>query len=98
MPFLYSPTVLRNFPTAYGNAPRQTGLQETRKSGHKPLHSKNSIANLINFIRNPIDNVGEIVEDWYEGNTKEERAKQQTRDETKQILYLRLCDVGVPGR
>lgn len=98
MPFLHSPTVLRSFPATYGNTSGQTDGQQTRQPGQKLLRSKSSIANLINFVRNPIDNVGEIVEDWYEGNTKEERAKQQTRDETKQILYLRLYNVGVPGR
>lgn len=49
----------------------------------------------MHFVRNPIDTVGETVEDWYEGNTKEERIKQQILEDKKQILYLRLRNVGL---
>lgn len=93
MPFLHNPAVLRNLPAGNG---RPIDLQEIQqpKQGSPP-RSTRSIAKLIDLVRNPIDNVGEVVEDWYEGNTKEERARQQKRDEAIQIWSLRLCEVGV---
>ncbi|MCJ1464310.1 hypothetical protein MMC07_002923 [Pseudocyphellaria aurata] len=84
MSFLSSSTLLQNLtlgpPVANGD----------QSAGQKSLRSKSSIANLIQFVREPIDTVGEAVENWYEGNTKEERIQQQILEDKKQILYLRL--------
>lgn len=94
MPFLHSPAVLRNLPAGHG---RPTGVQEPLqplKQG-PVVRSTRSIAKLIDFVRNPVENVGVVVESWYEGTTKEERARQQKRDEARQIWSVRLRDVSV---
>lgn len=54
------------------------------------LPSTSSIANLIHFARNPLENVGEAVENWYDGSTKEERATRQGVADRKQLLYLKM--------
>lgn len=77
---------------AKGSAPADSDGKHA--SGQKPLRSYQSLANLLEFVRNPVENVGEAVENWYEGNTKEDRKRRQNREERKQILYLRLHDVG----
>jgi hypothetical protein len=98
MPFLQSPAVLRNWSACHASKLRPTDSQDTQHAKQESLlPSTRSIASLINLVRNPVENVGEIVENWYEGNTKEERAKQQARDEIKQLWYLRLWNVWVPG-
>lgn len=94
MPFLHSPAVLRNLPAGHG---RPTEVQETQQPPKQGpvVRSTRSIAKLIDLVRNPVENVGEWVENWYEGTSKEERAKQQKRDEARQIWSLRLRDVSV---
>ena len=96
MPFLHSPAVLQNLPAGHG---RPTAVQETQQRTKQGplLRSTRSIAKLIDLVRNPIDNVGEYVENWYEGTTKEERARQQKHDEARQIWSLRLRDVSILG-
>ena len=60
---------------------------------HQQLRSKGSIASLARLVRNPIEAVGETVEGWYDGLTKEERAQKQAIEQKRQILYLKLRDV-----
>lgn len=95
MAFLPGSTLLRSLTVGYGNNSAPPVADGDQNAKQKPLRSKGSIANLIHFVRNPIDTVGETVEDWYEGNTKEERIKQQILEDKKQILYLRLRNVGL---
>ena len=57
------------------------------------LKPKSSVANLIQLARNPLENIGEAVEDWYDGSTKEERAAKQALADRKQLLYLKLRTV-----
>lgn len=94
MPFLHSPAVLRNLPAGHGRPTDVPETQQTLKQGPLPCSTR-PIAKLINLVRNPIENVGELVENWYEGNTKEERLRQRKRDEARQIWSLRLRDVSV---
>jgi len=54
------------------------------------LRSTSSLTNLIHFARNPLEKVGEAVENWYDGSTKEERVKRQEVADRKQLLYLKL--------
>ena len=56
----------------------------------KPLRSTNSIANLIDFVRNPSQRVAEVVENWYDATTKEERDRRQSLADRKQLLYLKM--------
>ena len=97
MPFLHSPAVLRrNVPAGHGYPTLLEDTQPPKQGPH--LRSTRSIAKLIDLVRNPIENVGEAVENWYEGSTRAERARQQKRDEARQIWYLRLGNVGAPGQ
>lgn len=65
------------------------------------LRSKSSIANLIQFVRHPVENAGEAYEYWRDGCTTEERVEKQKRDDRSQILYLKLgnvrCNLGKCG-
>lgn len=93
MPFLQSSVLLQNLFTNHAKDSASTDLVRKHASSQKSLRSHRSLANLIEFVRNPVENVGEAVENWYEGNTKEDRRRRQSRDEQKQILYLRLQNV-----
>lgn len=94
MSFLPSSKLLQTLNFGHGNNSTPPVANGDQKAGQKPLRPKSSIANLIQFVRNPVDTVGEAVENWYEGNTKEARMKQQILEDKKQILYLRLSNVG----
>ncbi|MCJ1272214.1 hypothetical protein MMC22_012122 [Lobaria immixta] len=92
MSFLPSSKLLQTLNFGHGNNSTPPVANGDQKAGQKPLRPKSSIANLIQFVRNPVDTVGEAVENWYEGNTKEARMKQQILQDKKQILYLRLSN------
>ena len=78
------------------------GADETRpksaknQQGQQSLRATRSLANLIHFARHPVENVGEAVENWYDGSTKEERARRQVLADRKQLLYLKLRTVSLP--
>lgn len=95
MPFLHSPAVLRSLSTGHRRSSNLEDTQQTLKHG-SVVRSTRSIARLIDFVRNPVEHVGEFVESWYEGTTKDERARQQKREEARQIWSLRLRDVSAP--
>ena len=63
---------------------------QSRTSNAQFVNSKSSLANLVQFARNPLENIGETVEDWYDGSTTEERVQKQAREDKKQLLYLKL--------
>lgn len=54
------------------------------------LRPASSLANLIQFARNPVENVSEALENWYDGSTKEERVSRQALEDRKQLLYLKM--------
>ena len=47
----------------------------------------------MRLVANPIGTIGEAFESWRDGLTAEERARKQTTEEKKQILYVRLRNV-----
>ena len=57
---------------------------------HGLFKPKSSLANLIHFVRNPLENLGE---NWQDGFTKEERARKQVVEDKTQLQYLRLRTV-----
>ena len=61
------------------------GQEDTQR-----LTTKSSLANLIHFAKNPLGNISEGVEDWYDGTTKAERAARQAIEDRKQLLYLKM--------
>lgn len=73
--------------------PRSSGNKQPQKPQRK-LQSSSSIASLIDFVRNPTQTVGEVVENWYDGSTKEERDQRQAVEDRKQLLYVKMRMVG----
>ncbi|KAL8934183.1 MAG: hypothetical protein Q9216_006032 [Gyalolechia sp. 2 TL-2023] len=63
---------------------------ESSASVCKNSKSKTSIARLLQLARHPVENLSEVVEDWYDGTTKDERDRRQSLDDRKQLLYLKL--------
>ena len=68
-------------------------LDELGGKQQASLRSKSSIANLIQFVRRPVENVGEAFEYWLDGYTREERIQNRQLEDRKQILYLKLRNV-----
>ena len=95
MSLITAPTTFRTTSLDYYHYPNRP------KSGRKQVQdlplSKKSIPNLLQFVRDPFGNVGVAVEDWLDGSTKEERAKQQVVEDRKQLLYLKMRTVSVPS-
>ena len=60
------------------------------QQGNGLFKPRSSLANLIHFVRNPLENLGEH---WQDGFTKEERARKQIIEDKKQLQYLRLRTV-----
>ncbi|KAL9026415.1 MAG: hypothetical protein Q9196_004918 [Gyalolechia fulgens] len=49
-----------------------------------------SIARLVHLARRPVENLSQVIEDWYDGTTKDERNRRQSLEDRKQLLYLKL--------
>ena len=56
-----------------------------------------SLANLVHCARNPVAVASEAIEDWYDGSTKEERARRQSVADQQQLLYLKMRTVSLSG-
>ena len=67
--------------------------QKQQQASSLSLRPKKPLANLVTFARIPFENAGEVVEDWLDGSTKEERAKKQAQEDREQLLYLKLRTV-----
>ena len=89
MSLIQSTALLQSLSLNHGN----TELAENGKKQQAALHSKSSIANLIQFVRDPVGSVGGALEHWYDGNTTEQLRQKQKQDDRKQILYLKLRNV-----
>ena len=72
--------------------PRSYSNKQPQKP-QKSLQPSSSLASLIDFVRNPTQTVGEAVENWYDGTTKEDRDRRQATDDRKQLLYLKMRTV-----
>ena len=73
-------------------------VPDNGKQNQKLPRSSSPLSSLIHFARNPIDSIGQAVENWYDGSTKEERATRQSLADRKQLLYLKLRIVRVAPR
>ncbi|KAI4126324.1 MAG: hypothetical protein LQ338_003801 [Usnochroma carphineum] len=85
MSILQSSTLLQSLTLQSGKPQTPSALPESY-----PPRYKSAIARLLRFARHPIENVGEVVEDWYDGTIKEERIRRQSLEDRKQLLYLKL--------
>lgn len=64
-----------------------------KQQAQRRLRPTSSLANLIHFARNPVEITSEAVENWYDGSTREERARRQSLADRKQLLYLKMRTV-----
>lgn len=94
MVYLPSIPLLHNLTPSYGDEEPQTPTSGKQTS--KTRRSSSSLASLIHFARNPIENIGEAVENWYDGTTKAERTRRQSLADGKQLLYLKMRMVSLP--
>ena len=94
MVHLPSVPLLHNLTLNHGDDEPRTS--NNRKQYPKPRPSASSLASLVRLARNPIENIGEAVEDWYDGTTKEERARRQSLADRKQLLYLKMRMASLP--
>ena len=88
MVHLPSIPLLHNLTLNHGNDEPRTSASGKQYPKTRP--SASSLASLVRLARNPIENIGETVENWYDGTTKEERAKRQSLADRKQLLYLKM--------
>ena len=86
----YVPSVPFSHSLTLNHGNSQPKTPDGRQQSQKLLRSSNSLAGLVKFARNPIENIGQAVENWYDGTTKEERAKRQCLADRKQLLYLKM--------
>ncbi|KAI4175970.1 MAG: hypothetical protein LQ343_001252 [Gyalolechia ehrenbergii] len=63
---------------------------ESSSPACKTLKPQTTIVHLLHLARHPVENLSEVVEDWYDGTTKDERNRRQSLEDRKQLLYLRL--------
>ena len=94
MVHLPSIPLLHNLSLHHGDDEPRTST--SGKQHPKPRSSASSLASLVRIARNPIENLGEVVENWYDGTTKEERARRQSLADRKQLLYLKMRMVSLP--
>ncbi|KAI4288979.1 MAG: hypothetical protein L6R35_001761, partial [Caloplaca aegaea] len=91
MSILQSSTLLQSLTLQHGNSQPTPALKKSRP--HTPpnaLHSKSSIARLLHFARHPVEKFGGVVEDWYDGTSRQERKRRQDLEDRKQLLYIKL--------
>lgn len=98
MSFLPTANLIQSLSISHSDCKELAIVDGKSKPRQKQIKSINSLTNLIQFVRNPVANVGQALEYYYEGDNenKEERVKQQILEDKKQILYLRLCNVCSP--
>ncbi|KAL8794362.1 MAG: hypothetical protein Q9195_003060 [Heterodermia aff. obscurata] len=77
---------------SFGHAPKADSVTLNGKlqTVSQQLCSKSSLANLVNIAKHPVENVVDSLDTWWDGYTKEQRARKQYFDQKRQILYLRL--------
>lgn len=98
MSFLPTANLIQRLSISHGDGKELAIVERETKSQQSQIQSKSSLASLIQFVRNPVANVGQALEYYYEGDkdNKVERVKQQILEDKKQILYLRLRNVCSP--
>ncbi|KAL9102814.1 MAG: hypothetical protein Q9163_002092 [Psora crenata] len=89
MSFLDTASLLHR-PTVYTEHASSHQASSQGKHRQQPLRSQSSIATLVHFAKDPLGNVGEAIEDWLHGSTKEEREGTQAAEDGKQLLYLKM--------
>ncbi|KAL9599088.1 MAG: hypothetical protein Q9219_004046 [cf. Caloplaca sp. 3 TL-2023] len=90
MSVFQSSTLLHTLTLQHGKPRDSFASPEFGGNAHKSSQSKTSIGRILRFTQHPIENLSEVVEDWYDGTTKEERYRRQSFEDRKQFLYLKL--------
>lgn len=98
MSFLPTANLIQSLSISHDDGKELAIVERKTKPQQSQIQSKSSLASLIQFVRNPVANVGQALEYYLEGDrdNKVERVKQQILEDKKQILYLRLRNVWFP--
>ena len=91
MSILHSPALLQGINFNHDSDRNSTASR--RENRDVALRPKSSLANLIHFVRNPVESASGVIEHWQDGCTKEERARKQSLEDKKQVFYVRLREV-----
>lgn len=92
MSLIQSTPLLRGLGLDHGDDASPLRPSGKQQAAHK-LRSTSSLANLVQFARNPVEIASEAIEDWYDGSTREERARRQAVADRTQLLYLKMRTV-----
>ena len=87
MSFLQDTTLLHSTKLSALNKNSKDG------NGRQPLKSRSSVSALVEFVRNPVETIGDAVSVWYAGLTKEERERSEAVESRTRVLYLTLQNV-----
>lgn len=87
---VYIPSISLLHSLTFNHGDNEPRTPRSGKQSQKIRQSSSSLASLVHFTRNPIETVGEAVENWYDGTNKEERASRQSLADRKQLLYLKM--------
>ncbi|KAL8826039.1 MAG: hypothetical protein Q9170_007561 [Blastenia crenularia] len=70
--------------------PRLSAASADSRLYSKTRRPKTPVVRLLQLVKHPIENLSEVVEDWYDGTTKEERDQRQMLEDRKQLLRIKL--------
>ena len=93
MSILQPSTILQRISFGHAASPDPVTLNGKPQTISQQLRSKSSLANLVHIAKHPVENVVDSLDTWWDGYTKEQRARKQSLDQKRQILYLRLREV-----
>ena len=94
MPFLPSTSLLHGLGLNH-EVDTCRSTPASKSPTQRRLRATSSLANLVQFARNPVGIASEAVEDWYDGSTKDERTQRQALADRKQLLYLKMRTVSL---
>ncbi|KAL8702797.1 MAG: hypothetical protein Q9201_004037 [Fulgogasparrea decipioides] len=90
MSLLQNSSLLQSLTLQHGHSRFANVASKYDACSSRSLQPRNPIARLLQLAKHPIENVGEAVENWYDGTTDEERDKRQRFEDSKRLLYLKL--------
>ena len=93
MSILQPSTILQSIRFGHAAPADPVTVNGKAQTKSQQLGSKSSLASLIHIAKHPVENVVDSLDSWWDGYTKEQRARKQSFEQKRQILYLRLREV-----